>query len=147
MQNIPSSTRSSLLIDLEQGKRIEVEALQGAAVRRAKKHGVAVPIIVDAVCVIEAVGARPGEVSGASRRSSIGPGVDEWKCADQIWILVDRQPVQVRHDRVEPRVVLTSAGKMPLCERRRQLDELVRRSASLPAAAAHGRRAIIAAVT
>ncbi len=45
MRNIPPSTRSSLLIDLEQGKRIEVEALQGAAVRRAKKHGVAVPVV------------------------------------------------------------------------------------------------------
>ena len=45
MANIPPSTRSSLLIDLEQGKRIEVEALQGAAVRRAKKHGVPVPIV------------------------------------------------------------------------------------------------------
>jgi 2-dehydropantoate 2-reductase len=45
MRNIPHSTRSSLLIDLEQGKRIEVEALQGAAVRRAKKHGIAAPIM------------------------------------------------------------------------------------------------------
>ena len=45
MANIPPSTRSSLLIDLEQGKRIEVEALQGAAVRRAKKHGIAAPIM------------------------------------------------------------------------------------------------------
>lgn len=45
MDNIPPTTRSSLLIDLEQGKRIEVEALQGAAVRRAKKHGVPVPIV------------------------------------------------------------------------------------------------------
>ena len=45
MTNLPPSTRSSLLIDLEQGKRIEVEALQGAAVRRAKKHGVPVPIM------------------------------------------------------------------------------------------------------
>jgi 2-dehydropantoate 2-reductase len=45
MTNIPPSTRSSLLIDLEQGKRIEVEALQGAAVRRAAKHGVPVPIM------------------------------------------------------------------------------------------------------
>ena len=45
MQNLPPTTRSSLLIDLEQGKRIEVEALQGAAVRRAKKHGVPVPIV------------------------------------------------------------------------------------------------------
>ena len=45
MTNIPPTTRSSLLIDLEQGKRIEVEALQGAAVRRAAKHGVPVPIV------------------------------------------------------------------------------------------------------
>ena len=45
MANIPPTTRSSLLIDLEQGKRIEVEALQGAAVRRAAKLGVPVPIV------------------------------------------------------------------------------------------------------
>ena len=45
MDNIPPTTRSSLLIDLEQGKRIEVEALQGAAVRRAQNHGVPVPIL------------------------------------------------------------------------------------------------------
>jgi 2-dehydropantoate 2-reductase len=45
MTNIPPTTRSSLLIDLEQGKRIEVEALQGAAVRRAAKHGVPAPIM------------------------------------------------------------------------------------------------------
>ena len=45
MANLPPTTRSSLLIDLEQGKRIEVEALQGAAVRRAAKLGVPVPII------------------------------------------------------------------------------------------------------
>jgi 2-dehydropantoate 2-reductase len=44
MTNIPPTTRSSLLIDLEQGKRIEVEALQGAAVRRAQKLGLPVPI-------------------------------------------------------------------------------------------------------
>lgn len=45
MDNIPPTTRSSLLIDLEMGKRIEVEALQGAAVRRAKAKGVPMPII------------------------------------------------------------------------------------------------------
>jgi 2-dehydropantoate 2-reductase len=45
MDNIPPTTRSSLLIDLEMGKRIEVEALQGAAVRRAEKRGVPMPII------------------------------------------------------------------------------------------------------
>ena len=45
MTNIPPTTRSSLLIDLEMGKRIEVEALQGAAVRRGQKHGLPMPII------------------------------------------------------------------------------------------------------
>ena len=42
---IPGSMRSSLLIDLSQGKRIEVEQLHGAVVRRAEKLGVAVPIM------------------------------------------------------------------------------------------------------
>ena len=45
----PTSTgfrsMSSLLIDLQAGKRIEVEALQGAVVRRAAKLGIPVPII------------------------------------------------------------------------------------------------------
>lgn len=54
MENIPPTTRSSLLIDLEQGKRIEVEALQGAAVRRAKKHGVPVPITSTLYAVLKA---------------------------------------------------------------------------------------------
>jgi 2-dehydropantoate 2-reductase len=45
MANIPPTTRSSLLIDLEQGKRIEVEALQGAAIRRAAAHAVPAPIV------------------------------------------------------------------------------------------------------
>jgi 2-dehydropantoate 2-reductase len=45
MDNIPPTTRSSLLIDLKMGKRIEVEALQGAAVRRAAARGVKMPII------------------------------------------------------------------------------------------------------
>jgi 2-dehydropantoate 2-reductase len=45
MDNIPPTTRSSLLIDLEMGKRIEVEALQGAAVRRAAARGLPLPII------------------------------------------------------------------------------------------------------
>ena len=53
MTNLPGTTRSSLLIDLEQGKRIEVEALQGAAVRRAKKHGVQVPIVSTLYAVLK----------------------------------------------------------------------------------------------
>jgi 2-dehydropantoate 2-reductase len=44
MDHIPAATRSSLLIDLEHGKRIEVEALQGASIRRAKARGVPTPI-------------------------------------------------------------------------------------------------------
>ena len=54
MDNIPPTTRSSLLIDLDQGKRIEVEALQGAAVRRAQKLGVPVPITETLYAVLKA---------------------------------------------------------------------------------------------
>jgi 2-dehydropantoate 2-reductase len=43
MDALPSSTRSSLLIDLQHGRRTEVEALQGAVVRRAAACGVPVP--------------------------------------------------------------------------------------------------------
>jgi 2-dehydropantoate 2-reductase len=42
---IPGSTRSSLLIDLQQGKPIEVEALLGAVVRRAARLQVRTPIM------------------------------------------------------------------------------------------------------
>ena len=54
MEKLPPSTRSSLLIDLEQGKRIEVEALQGAAVRRAATHGVPVPILSTLYALLKA---------------------------------------------------------------------------------------------
>ena len=42
---LPPSTRSSLLIDLQQGKRIEVEALLGALVRRARRLGLDTPVM------------------------------------------------------------------------------------------------------
>lgn len=45
MEVLPPSTRSSLLIDLAQGKPIEVEALQGSVVRRGRQHGIATPIM------------------------------------------------------------------------------------------------------
>lgn len=54
MDHIPPTTRSSLLIDLEAGKRIEVEALQGAAVRRARRLGVPVPITETLYAVLKA---------------------------------------------------------------------------------------------
>jgi 2-dehydropantoate 2-reductase len=44
LRALPPSTRSSLLIDLQQGKRIEVEALQGSVVRRGRKLNVPTPI-------------------------------------------------------------------------------------------------------
>lgn len=42
---IPGTMRSSLLIDLQAGKRIEVEALQGTVVRRGAALGVPTPIM------------------------------------------------------------------------------------------------------
>ena len=61
--------RSSLLIDLSQGKRIEVEQLQGSVVRRAARAGVPVPITSTLYCGAEAVGGRgtPIRVSSASK--------------------------------------------------------------------------------
>lgn len=45
VSGVPGTMRSSLLIDLAQGKRIEVEALQGAVVRLAAAAGIPVPIV------------------------------------------------------------------------------------------------------
>jgi 2-dehydropantoate 2-reductase len=53
IDGIPGSMRSSLLIDLQQGKRIEVEALQGAVVRRAQKLGVPTPIVSTLYAVLK----------------------------------------------------------------------------------------------
>lgn len=53
IDRIPGTMRSSLLIDLQAGKRIEVEALQGAVVRRAAKLGIPVPIIATLYSVLK----------------------------------------------------------------------------------------------
>jgi 2-dehydropantoate 2-reductase len=50
---IPGTMRSSLLIDLAAGKRIEVEALQGSVVRRAQRTGVPVPIMTTLYAVLK----------------------------------------------------------------------------------------------
>jgi 2-dehydropantoate 2-reductase len=50
---LPPSTRSSLLIDLSQGKRIEVEALQGSVVRRGANVGVPTPIMAALYAVLK----------------------------------------------------------------------------------------------
>lgn len=50
---IPGTMRSSLLIDLSQGKRIEIEALLGSVVRRARRAGVPVPIMTTLYTVLK----------------------------------------------------------------------------------------------
>jgi 2-dehydropantoate 2-reductase len=50
---LPPSTRSSLLIDLQMSKRIEVEALQGSVVRRGANVGVATPIMAALYAVLK----------------------------------------------------------------------------------------------
>jgi 2-dehydropantoate 2-reductase len=50
---IPGTMRSSLLIDLQAGKRIEVEALQGTVVRRGAALGVPTPIMSTLYAVLK----------------------------------------------------------------------------------------------
>lgn len=45
MDALPQTMTPSLLIDLAAGKRLELEALQGAVVRRGRAHGVPTPIL------------------------------------------------------------------------------------------------------
>jgi 2-dehydropantoate 2-reductase len=52
IDGIPESMRSSLLIDLSAGKRIEVEALQGTVVRRAARLGLSVPVMATLYAVL-----------------------------------------------------------------------------------------------
>ena len=65
IEAIPGTMRSSLLIDLSQGKRIEVEALHGAVVRRAAAAGVPVPIMATLYAVLKPW-ARPTRLRIAS---------------------------------------------------------------------------------
>ena len=53
LAGIPSTTRSSLLIDLSQGKRIEVESLTGSVVRRARALSVPVPMMTALYAVLK----------------------------------------------------------------------------------------------
>jgi 2-dehydropantoate 2-reductase len=65
MGELPPSTRSSLLIDLQQGKKIEVEALQGSVVRRGRKTGVPTPIHATLYAVLKAWEKGPVGTSSA----------------------------------------------------------------------------------
>jgi len=50
---LPPTTRSSLLIDLQMGKRIEVESLLGSVVRRGTAAGVPTPIMAGLYSVLK----------------------------------------------------------------------------------------------
>ena len=64
---LPPGTRSSLLIDLQAGKRIEVEALQGAVVHRAAALGLDVPVMTTLYAVLrEHADGRPGRNGSAT---------------------------------------------------------------------------------
>lgn len=60
VDGVPDTMRSSLLIDLSQGKRTEVEALQGAVVRRAAAKGVPVPVMATLYAVLRAASLAEG---------------------------------------------------------------------------------------
>jgi 2-dehydropantoate 2-reductase len=66
MAELPPSTRSSLLIDLQQRKKIEVEALQGSVVRRGRKTGVPTPIHATLYAVLKAWEDGPVAATSAS---------------------------------------------------------------------------------
>lgn len=53
VESVPASMRSSLLIDLQQGKKIEVEALAGSVVRRGRAVGVATPMMLALYSVLK----------------------------------------------------------------------------------------------
>lgn len=59
---LPAGMRASLLIDLSQGKRIEVEALQGSVVRRGERAGVPTPIMATLYAVLKPHAGGPPQV-------------------------------------------------------------------------------------
>jgi 2-dehydropantoate 2-reductase len=60
MESVPKSMRSSLLIDLSAGKRIEVEALQGTVVRKGRALAVPTPLISALYAVLKPHAAGSG---------------------------------------------------------------------------------------
>jgi len=53
VESVPATMRSSLLIDLQQGKRIELEALPGSVVRRGRAAGVETPMMLALYSVLK----------------------------------------------------------------------------------------------
>ena len=53
VESVPQTMRASLLIDLQEGKRIEVEALLGSVVRRGRAVGVETPMMLALYSVLK----------------------------------------------------------------------------------------------
>jgi len=62
---LPPPTRSSLLVDLQQGKRTEVESLPGSVVRRGAAAGVPTPVMSALYSVLKPWG-EPASLRGAA---------------------------------------------------------------------------------
>jgi 2-dehydropantoate 2-reductase len=58
---LPPTMTPSLLIDLTAGKRLELEALQGAVVRRGRRHGVPTPVLDTLYAVLRPWAAGGGQ--------------------------------------------------------------------------------------
>jgi 2-dehydropantoate 2-reductase len=67
VKNAPPGMRSSMQKDVEHDRAPELDAIGGAIVRAAKRHGLAAPITQELIAQIEArVGRRPSTVERAS---------------------------------------------------------------------------------
>ncbi len=54
-ENLPAGVKPSMLADLEHGRRLELDWLAGAVLRRATPHGIAVPRTAEAYDALEAL--------------------------------------------------------------------------------------------
>jgi 2-dehydropantoate 2-reductase len=60
VESVPPTMRSSLLIDLQQGKKIEIEALAGSVVRRGRAVGIDTPMMLALYSVLRPYANGPG---------------------------------------------------------------------------------------
>jgi 2-dehydropantoate 2-reductase len=68
---LPSPWRSSMARDLEEGRRLEVDALSGAVVRRGTKHGIPTPVHQAIVACLPRHQPSASTMQGTQARSAI----------------------------------------------------------------------------
>jgi 2-dehydropantoate 2-reductase len=73
MEALPAGTRSSLLIDLQAGKRIELDALAGDVVRRASALGVPTPVMATLAATLTPYRHGKDASRPSAARSASGP--------------------------------------------------------------------------